>query len=72
MRGVPRDLLARRDPQGYYVIPLRKCHDVLDMLERLGAEYEEAGDVIYARVKSRSIAARIASWAARRGLLAAP
>ncbi len=72
MRGVPRDLLSRRDPQGYYVIPLVRSEEVLRRLSEMGVEYEEAGDVVYARVRSRSIAARIASWAARKGFLAQP
>ena len=65
-----RELLSRRDPRGYYVIPARNTEEARSLAESEGADVEEAGDVLYIRVKSRSAAARIASRLARSGLLA--
>ncbi len=66
------DMLRRRDPQGFYVIPIdRKGYGQLTGIlsgER-DVEVEEVGDVIVVRVRSRSLAARIAKWAVKRGFL---
>ena len=69
---VLRDLLGRRDPHGYYVVPVasRFADEVKRLVEQLkGAVVENAGDIIIVRVRSRSVAARIAKWALRRKAL---
>jgi hypothetical protein len=62
------DILSRRDPRGYYVIPAKR--EALGLVSRFeGVEVEEAGDIIVVRVKARSAARRIALMLSRRGLL---
>ncbi len=70
MERLLRELLSRRDPSGYYVIPARNTPEARSVAEAEGAVVEEAGDTLYIRVRSRSTAARIASRLAKRGLLA--
>ena len=65
-----RELLSRRDPSGHYVIPVRNTREARELISVEDVEAEEAGDVIYVRVRSRSVAARLAARLARRGLLA--
>ncbi len=66
-----QDILSRRDPHGYYVIPVDP-----DGFERLrgrlpkGAVIVEAGDVVLVKVRSRSEASKLARLAARLGVLA--
>ena len=69
---VLRDLLSRRDPRGYYVVPVasRYAGEVKKLVEKLrDVVVEDAGDVIIVRVRSRSVAAKIARWALRRKAL---
>jgi len=65
-----RELLSRRDPEGYFVIPLRNAPEARRLAEESGAVIEEAGDVILARLRSRSAAERLARAALSRRLLA--
>ncbi len=64
-----RSLLARRDPEGFYVVPARR--GALQLLEGLeGVVVEEAGDTVFVRARSRRVAEKVARLLARRGLLA--
>ncbi len=65
-----RELLSRRTPDGYYLIPLRNTPEARSLAEEHGGVVEEAGDVIYVKLRSRSLAARLVKRAAARGLLA--
>ncbi|GAB6148826.1 hypothetical protein [Stetteria hydrogenophila] len=68
---VVRDLLSRRDPHGYYVIPAKaEAEEVVRQLGVPGVLLEPAGDTVYVKVRSRSGAARIARRLAKLGLLA--
>lgn len=66
-----RQLLSRRDPQGYYVVPVSR-----EFAERLGSLCdvlaEEAGDVVVLRTRSRRLAKLIAEKALREGALRLP
>ncbi len=73
MEDVVRQILSRRTPDGYYVIPLLDTPEARRLIEHVkeeGIEVEEAGDILYVKVKPRSVAARIARLAARKHLLA--
>jgi hypothetical protein len=61
------DILSRKDPQGYYVIPARGLPP--GGLPR-GASAEEAGGIVLVRVKSRSLAKKLVLELHRAGLLA--
>ncbi len=65
-----RDILSRRTPDGYYLVPLRNTPEARRLAEEHGGVFEEAGDVLYVKLRSRSLAARLARRAAARGLLA--
>lgn len=68
-----RELLSKRDPLGYYVIPVGR--NALELLEqRYGGSFvaEEAGDTVFIKVASRSSAERIARFLLSRGLLRSP
>ncbi len=67
---VLEEILSRRDPHGYYVIPI--APEGLEALRRRlpeGAVIVEAGDVVLVKVRSRSAAARLARAAASLGVL---
>jgi len=69
------DILARRDPHGYYVIPIKPegrelIEDILRQNSDPYAKILEGRDVILVRVRSRSVAEKIVRAAARRGLIA--
>jgi len=62
-------LLGRKDPQGYYVIPAkRKALEYLKTTEAV--IIEEAGNLVFFKTKSRSLAKKIASKLQEQGLLA--
>ena len=64
------DIVSRKDPQGYYVIPAKK--DALKFLKMENEVLiEDIGDSIIIRVKSRRIAERIARGLALKGLIEA-
>ena len=64
-----REILKRRDPEGYFVIPVRR--EAVGELGKLdGILLEEAGEVVLVRTKSRSVAAKLCRRLARKGLLA--
>ncbi|MEM0341052.1 MAG: hypothetical protein QXN05_02010 [Acidilobaceae archaeon] len=68
-----RDILSRRDPHGFYVIPLKKeAEELLSKLLSGGGEIRtvDVGDVVLVRVKSRSIAEKIVKMAEKKRLLA--
>lgn len=80
LRGLSRglrfwDILSRRDPHGYYVIPIKpEGRDVVEGIIRQNndpyAKIVEGRDVILVRVRSRSVAEKILRVAERRGLIA--
>ena len=64
-----RGLLSRRDPEGFYVVPARR--EALRLLDGFeGIVFEEAGDTVFVRARSRRVAEKVARLLARRGLLA--
>ena len=69
---VLRDILSRKDPHGYYVIPMKEeaLEAVKHYLSRPGVIIVEYNDVILLKTRSRSLADRVARLLARRGLLA--
>lgn len=65
-----RELLARRNPHGYYVIPV-KVYGLSEIVKGVeGVVVEEVGDTALVMVRSRHEAERIARSALSRGLLA--
>ncbi len=71
MAGALEEILSRRDPHGYYVIPVdaEGFEKIRGSLPE-GAVVVEAGDVVLVKVRSRSAAARLARLAERLGILA--
>ncbi len=65
-----RELLSRRNPHGYYVIPVKldSLNEVVRGIE--GVIVEEVGDTALVMVRSRSSAEKIARTALARGALA--
>ncbi len=69
-----RDLLSRRDPHGYYVIPVKpEGRDVVDRLA--SSRYGEvlvvdAVDVILIKVRSKSMASKLLRILNQKGLIA--
>ncbi|MCE4625021.1 MAG: hypothetical protein F7C35_04065 [Desulfurococcales archaeon] len=76
MSGEPleilRDLLERKDPHGYYVIPakIEALEIVRNMANRPGVILVEYADMLIIKTRSRSMAEKFARALARRGLLA--
>lgn len=74
-RRVSWDILSRRDPHGYYVIPLKPegrgfVESILKQNNDPYARIVEGRDVLLVRVRSRSVAEKIVRLAERRGLIA--
>ncbi len=69
---IVREILSRRDPQGYYVIPLDSSKLQVVVEDTSDIIVEEAGDIVFVRVKSRSRAERIIEKALRVGALKQP
>ena len=70
MRDVIKEILSRRDPQGMYVIVAdARARDVVEEFRGWGVEWEEVGDEIIVRTRSRSVAERLARALARKGFL---
>ncbi len=70
IKKIVDDIISRKDPQGYYVIPAKK--DALKFLKiGSGVLIEDVGDFIIIRVKSRRIAERMARSLALKGLVEA-
>ena len=68
---VLRDILERRDPHGYYVIPIDA--ERFAQLERYlpqGSKLLQAGDVVFVKTRSRRHAERLTRLASRLGALA--
>ncbi len=61
------DILSRRDPHGYFVIPLDsdKAKDVLEGLDLEGVKFIYANDTVLVKTRSRSLAQRILRRAIR-------
>ncbi|MEB3806021.1 MAG: hypothetical protein GSR73_00680 [Desulfurococcales archaeon] len=69
--SVLRDLLSRRDPHGYYVIPvdIEKLDAVLERGRRDGVKIVYLNEIALVKTRSRGLAERIARTAARLGAL---
>ena len=67
-----REILRRRDPHGYYVVPIKEeaLPLVRQYLARPGVVLVEYSDVLLFKTRSRSLAEKVATALARRGLLA--
>ncbi len=66
-----RDILSRRDPHGYYVIPaLAEAADEVERLNIDGVKMDFSGDIVYIKVRSRNAVSRIIRHLARLNLLA--
>ena len=69
-----RDLLSRRDPHGYYVIPVRP--EGREVVERIAGKRQgeviivDAVDVILVKVRSKSLASKILRILNQKGLIA--
>ena len=66
------DLLERKDPHGYYVIPakIEALEVVRNMTNKPGVILIEYADMLIIKTRSRSMAEKFARALARRGLLA--
>lgn len=66
-----RDILSRRDPHGYYVIPVDvgRVDDVLGGVGLKGVKIVYANEVALVKTRSRALAAKIVRRAARAGAL---
>ncbi len=70
MNDVVKEILSRRDPSGMYVILAdAKAKELVEEFRGWGVVYDEVGDTIIVRTKSRSVAEKLAKALARRGLL---
>ncbi|MCE4600369.1 MAG: hypothetical protein F7C38_02230 [Desulfurococcales archaeon] len=69
--SVLRDILSRRDPHGYYVIPIdiEKLDAVLDRSRVEGLKIVYLNELALVKTRSRGLAERIARTAARLGAL---
>ncbi|NOZ31086.1 MAG: hypothetical protein GXO68_03960 [Crenarchaeota archaeon] len=67
VQGFLRDILSRRDPHGYYVIPVDvdRVDDVLRSVKGEGVKVLYANDIALVKTRSRGLAVRIARVAAR-------
>lgn len=63
-----RDILSRRDPHGYYVIPAKE--EARDLVKGPGVVVIDVGEGILIKTRSRSQAAKILRILYRKGLLA--
>jgi len=61
------DILSRRDPHGYYVIPAEE--DARDLVLGNGILVIDVGDGVLIKTRSRSQAVKILKLLQRRGLL---
>lgn len=66
-----RDILSRRDPHGYYVIPLHT--EAREYLQKISlpkdAKIVDGVDMILVKVRSRSVAMKLLRILNRRGLI---
>lgn len=62
-----RDILSRRDPHGYYVIPVDvdRVDDILKTVNGVGIRVVYANDVALIKTRSRSLAIKLVRAAAR-------
>ncbi|HIQ03126.1 MAG TPA: hypothetical protein EYH40_01755 [Desulfurococcales archaeon] len=68
--SIIKSIISKRDPQGYYVIPLRNKPELNSLLSRFkGLNVESYGSIVIVRTKSRDIAKRIIRDALRCGLV---
>lgn len=67
VQGFLRDILSRRDPHGYYVIPVDvdRVDEVLRSVKGEGVKVLYANDIALVKTRSRGLAVRIAKVAAK-------
>lgn len=67
VQGFLRDILSRRDPHGYYVIPVDvdRVDEILRSIKGEGVKVVYANDIALVKTRSRGLAVRIARVAAR-------
>lgn len=67
IQGFLRDILSRRDPHGYYVIPVDvdRVDEVLRSVKGEGVKVLYANDIALVKTRSRGLAVRIARIAAK-------
>jgi len=71
MSDLVKAIISKRDPQGYYVISLRRTQATDNVLLKVrDAEIEYYGDTVIVRTKSRDEAKRIVRLAIKCGILA--
>jgi hypothetical protein len=72
VRKLVKTILSKPDPQGYYVVPIRR--DGLKVIEQLvksaGLLVEEVGDIVLVRTRSRSTASILVKTALKHNILA--
>ncbi|MEB3862089.1 MAG: hypothetical protein GSR84_07715 [Desulfurococcales archaeon] len=68
LESVTREILSRRDPHGYYVIPAKE--EARSLARGPGIIVIDVGDGILIKTRSRSQAIKLLRLLHRRGLLA--
>ena len=64
MLDVVRSIISKRDPQGYYVIPLKNIPHLTNIISKMNdIIIEEYGDTIIVKTKSRNTVKRIVKLA---------
>ena len=55
MQNVIKAIISKRDPQGYYIIPLRKIPQLTNIILKVGnVIIEEYGDTVIVKTRSRN------------------
>ena len=59
-KDVVKDILSKRDPQGYYIIPLKDNPKLLMLLTTIeGLIIDRYGDIIIVKTRSRDLVKKI-------------
>lgn len=68
--SIIKSIISKRDPQGYYVIPLRNKPRLNSLLSKFkDLNVESYGSIFIVRTRSRDIAKRIIKDALKYGLI---
>ncbi len=70
--SILQEILSRRDPHGYYVIPIKNeaVSEERERLRKPGIIVIEYGDLALVKTRSRSTAEKLARYFLRKGMLA--